>query len=73
MIDLPGRWQRTGDSRVLVNKGNVQRVRFGAHSDKLRVVLDLKGKMKGEPRVRTASDGLRVGMIGEDGMALSSR
>ncbi|MFW5855379.1 MAG: hypothetical protein ACOCW9_08595, partial [Thermodesulfobacteriota bacterium] len=40
---------------------------------KLRVVLDLKGKLKGEPRVRTALDGLRVGMIGEDGMALSSR
>jgi OmpA-OmpF porin, OOP family len=73
VIDLPGRWRRTGKNREFVDKGNVQRVRFGIHSDKLRVVLDLKGKLKGEPRVRTASDGLRVSMIGEDGVALSSR
>ncbi len=58
VIDLLGKWEYSGRMTLRVQSDMVSRVRIGEHSDKLRVVLDLKGDKTFTPEFDESSQGL---------------
>ncbi|MDM8524597.1 AMIN domain-containing protein [Desulfococcaceae bacterium HSG8] len=60
VIDLVGKWKYTGKTALRMDSDIVWRVRVGEHADKLRVVMDLKGKKTLIPVIEESSEGLVV-------------
>jgi len=60
VIDLPGRWRYSGRWSTRVKSDIVRRVRVGKHSDKLRLVLDLKGSATWVPVIEESPEGLTL-------------
>jgi hypothetical protein len=51
VVDLPGRWKSQAPSIQRFESGPIKSVRVGAHSDRLRVVLDLREESGAAPAV----------------------
>jgi len=58
VLDMLGKWKYSGRSAVTVKSDMVKRIRVGEHSDKIRLVIDLKGKRTPVPIVEESPDGL---------------
>lgn len=62
VIDMPGQWQKPGQTEYTVDAPGVKGVRIGQHDDKIRVVVDLAGSPGAEPRIERHDRGLLVMM-----------
>jgi len=60
VIDITGKWNYPGAPTLNVRSDMVRRVRIGEHADKLRLVLDLKGKKTIIPIIEATSGGLAI-------------
>ncbi|MDM8551336.1 AMIN domain-containing protein [Desulfobacterales bacterium HSG2] len=60
VLDLPGRWRYSGRYTIRVKSDIARRVRVGKHSNKLRLVLDLKGSKTWIPVIEESSEGLTL-------------
>lgn len=60
VIDLLGKWDYSGRTILNIESEIVRRVRVGEHPDKLRLVIDLKGKETLKPTIIESSEGLVV-------------
>lgn len=60
VIDLPGKWKNPGKSYVMLKNDMIQRIRVGEQADRLRFVLDLKGREQPSPIVEELPRGLSL-------------
>lgn len=60
VLDILGKWEYPGKPTIWVKSDLVRRIRIGEHSDKIRLVLDLKGKKTLEPVIEKTSEGLML-------------
>lgn len=62
VLDLKGSWKNAGDPVMTVKDARVRRIRIGEHADKLRVVMDLKGKELPSPVIEEFPKGIGVSL-----------
>ncbi|MDM8551335.1 AMIN domain-containing protein [Desulfobacterales bacterium HSG2] len=62
VVDLNGVWKNAGVPVMKVKDARVSRIRIGEHADKLRVVMDLKGKELPSPVIEEFPKGLGVSL-----------
>lgn len=62
VIDLNGTWKNAGYPVMKVKDAKVIRIRIGEHADKLRVVMDLKGKELPSPVIEEFPKGIGVSL-----------
>ncbi len=60
VVDILGKWDYPGKPTIWVRSDMVKRVRIGEHSDKLRLVLDLKGRKVFSPVIEQTAEGLKL-------------
>ena len=60
MIDLPGKWKNLGYSELKLKGDMVKSIRVGEHSDKLRLVMNLRDQGTMDPVIKESSRGLEL-------------
>jgi len=60
VIDLPGKWKNIGYSELKLKGDVVKSIRVGEHTDKLRLVMNLRDQGKMAPVIKESSRGLEL-------------